>query len=102
MTLQAHSIDEMGREYAPCETITLAGGRYSLVVSEAARLAPGALVLNQTSGRYRRACLYPTDEQAALDAGPRLTAPRFHFSTSPANSSSPWSSRPGTSIHSNS
>lgn len=87
-----HSSDEMERLYAPSEPIELAGGRYTLVARDAAKMAPGLLVWDAAAGGYRRACVYHFDEQAALDAGPRLTAPRFRVS-SPASVRSPWSGR---------
>jgi hypothetical protein len=90
-----YSREEMRRLYAPSEPVELAGGRYTLVAQDAAKMAPGLLIWDAAAGGYRRACIYPTDEQAAIDAGPRLTAPRFRVST-PAPSGSPWSARPDT------
>lgn len=91
-----YSRREMRRLYAPSEPIELAGGRYSLVAQDAAKLAPGLLIWDAAAGGYRRVCVYPTDERAALDAGPRLTAPRFRVPSS-VGSRSPWSApRPDT------
>lgn len=93
--MSGHSRRELRRLYAPSEPIELAGGRYRLIARDAAEMAPGLLTWDAAAGGYRRACVYPTDEQAALDAGPRLTAPRFRVTT-PATSGSPWSARPDT------
>jgi len=90
-----YSREEMRRLYAPSEAVELAGGRYTLIAHDAAKMAPGLLIWDATAGGYRRACVFPTDEQAALDAGPRLTAPRFRISTS-TTAGSPWSARPDT------
>jgi hypothetical protein len=81
--------------YPPSEPVDLAGGRYTLNAQDAAKIAPGLLIWDAAVGGYRRACVYPTDEQAALDAGPMLTAPRFRVS-SPTTCGSPWSARPNT------
>jgi hypothetical protein len=90
-----YSCAEMARLYAPSEPIELAGGRFTLIARDAAKMAPGLLLWDAAAGGYRRACVYPTDERAALDAGPKLTAPRFRVST-PATCGSPWSARPDT------
>lgn len=92
---KGHTRAEMRRRYAPSEPIELAGGRYTLIAREAAKMAPRLLIWDADARGYRRACVYQADEQAALDAGPLLTAPRFRVPND-TTGRSPWSARHGS------
>lgn len=90
-----YSREELMRVYSPSDPIALVGGHHTLIARDAAKMAPGLLLWDAAAGGYRRACSHPLEEQWALDAGPRLTAPRFRVPND-TTGRSPWSTRPDT------